>query len=60
MFEFDLNQPIVVTISGENGFVKGRAEYTNAENSYLVHGVSADGKAFTGWFNEEDLQVKAA
>ncbi|CAI1121811.1 Uncharacterised protein [Serratia liquefaciens] len=59
MFEFELNQPIVVLVSGEQGFIKGRAEYTSSENSYLVHGVSADGKAFTVWFNEEDLREKA-
>lgn len=57
-FEFGLNQPVIVKISNEKGFIKGRTEYTNSDNGYLVHGVAADGKAFTAWFGEEDLQAQ--
>lgn len=45
MFKHELGQVVQVTISGEEGHIKGRAEYQNDANQYYVHYLSADGRA---------------
>ncbi|MCG9525565.1 hypothetical protein MCM45_03315 [Providencia rettgeri] len=44
-----------VTISGEEGHIKGRAEYQNDANQYYIHYLSADGRAVDTWFEEGEL-----
>ena len=44
-----------VTISGEEGHVKARAEYHNGPNQYLIHYPAADGRGTDGWFEEGEL-----
>lgn len=46
---------VKVTISGEQGHVKARAEYTNCRNQYLIHYLAADGRAVDSWFDEDEL-----
>lgn len=55
MFKHELGQVVQVTISGEEGHIKGRAEYQNDANQYYVHYLSADGHAVNAWFEEGEL-----
>ncbi len=55
MFKFGLNQFVEVSISGEMGHVKGRAEYAGHANGYQVHYKTADGRAEEKWFDEDEL-----
>lgn len=60
-FKFGLNQLVEITVSGEFGAVKARAEYANgSENGYRVHYAAADGRAMTQWFDESDLSMVEA
>ncbi|MEY0287979.1 hypothetical protein AB7303_15305 [Providencia rettgeri] len=55
MFKHELGQVVQVTISGEEGHVKGRAEYKNMDNQYYIHYLTADGRGVDGWFDESEL-----
>ncbi|QWL96605.1 hypothetical protein IZ183_17210 [Morganella morganii subsp. morganii] len=55
MFKHELGQVVQVTISGEEGHVKARAEYHNGPNQYLIHYLAADGRGTDGWFEEGEL-----
>ena len=55
MFKFELGQKVKVSISGETGFIKGRAEYEDSPNQALIHYKAADGRAVDGWFQESEL-----
>ncbi|QPE15931.1 hypothetical protein IMQ36_12065 [Providencia rettgeri] len=55
MFKHELGQVVQVTISGEEGHIKGRAEYQNDANQYYVHYLSTDGRAVNAWFEEGEL-----
>lgn len=56
-FKFALGQEVVITISGERGVVKGRAEFDNDshEPSYYVHYKAGDGRAVNNWQDESVL-----
>lgn len=54
-FEFNLNQQVQITVSGETGQVIARAEYLTGTNSYLLRYRSSDGRAVEAWWNEEAL-----
>lgn len=54
-FKHSLGQAVKVTISGETGQVKARAEYTRSCNCYLIHYQTADGRAADRWFDEDEL-----
>ncbi len=55
-FKFNLADKVTLDISGENGEVLGRAEYTNGSNNYLVRYLSADGRAVEAWWLEDALR----
>ncbi|EAW1261760.1 hypothetical protein RH437_001511 [Salmonella enterica] len=55
-FKFSLGQNAVITVSGEQGHIKGRAHYVHCENAYLLHYRAADGRAVDRWFDESELQ----
>ncbi|MEI9716327.1 hypothetical protein [Moellerella wisconsensis] len=55
MFKHELGQAVQVTISGEEGNVKARAEYQDGPNQYYIHYLSADGRAQDAWFEEGEL-----
>lgn len=59
MFKFELKQPVIISISGEKGHVKARAEFVSAINEYQIHYLSAEGRAVEGWFQETDLRGKS-
>ncbi|MEG6430214.1 hypothetical protein QCN13_14770 [Enterobacter hormaechei] len=54
-FKHELGQSVKVTISGEKGHVKARAEYVNCRNQYLIHYLASDGRAVDSWFDENEL-----
>ena len=57
MFKFELRQKVSIAISGEEGIIKGRADYANAEDGYFVHYRSADGCASDKWFTADELEA---
>lgn len=59
-FQFALGAAVAITVSSEKGVVIGRAEYINAENSYLVRYKAADGRAVESWWNESAASDDAA
>lgn len=58
-FKYELSQAVKVTISGEEGHIKARAEYTTSGNHYFVHYLTADGRATDSWFEESELTAVA-
>lgn len=54
-FAFRLGQQVVITASGEEGEVIGRAEYSNSSNSYYVRYRARDGRATEAWWTEDAL-----
>ena len=55
-FKFNLSDSVKIAASGETGEVIGRAEYSNAENGYLVRYKAGDGRATESWWGESALQ----
>jgi len=55
-YKNELDQVVQVTVSGEEGHVKGRAEYANSCNQYLIHYCAADGRAMDAWFEEGEIK----
>jgi len=56
-FEFELDQPVKISISGEQGSIIGRAEYKDDENQYWLEYQAADGRAVKEWWRESSLEV---
>ncbi len=56
-FKFKHGDKVVITISGEQGEVKGRADYDNSCNSYWVRYKAADGQATSRWWDEDALEL---
>ncbi len=54
-FQFELGQQVAIAASGENGTIKGRAEYTNSANTYYLQYKAADGRATSAWWDEDAL-----
>ncbi len=54
-FKFSLGGKVTITASGETGEVIGRAEYSNAEDGYLVRYKAGDGRATESWWSESAL-----
>jgi hypothetical protein len=59
-FKYDIGARLVITVSGEECEVIGRAEYAKAENNYYVRYKAADGRAFEAWWSESALTPAAA
>ena len=53
--KFELNDKVIISTSGEQGQVIGRAEYVHAEPSYLVRYKAADGTAVEAWWTARAL-----
>lgn len=54
-FKHVIGQVVQVTISGEQGHVKARAEYNAGPNQYLIHYQAAGGGAVDAWFEEGEI-----
>jgi hypothetical protein len=50
-FAFALGEEVELALSGEEGIVIGRAEYTDEAPSFYVRYVDSDGKQVTGWMS---------
>lgn len=57
-WKFKLNDRVVLNESGESGAVIGRAEYLNAERSYLVRYCAGDGRQVEQWWGESALGLE--
>jgi hypothetical protein len=55
-FAFGLLAKVRLIVSGETGMVIGRAEYTEADDSYLLRYKSADGRAVEQWWTENAIE----
>lgn len=55
-FKFELDSRVKITESGEEGVVKGRAEYTSSEAAYYIHYKAGDGRAVCAWWGESVLE----
>ncbi|KQP37580.1 hypothetical protein [Pseudorhodoferax sp. Leaf274] len=54
-FQIELGARVRIDCSGEEGEVRGRAEYVDAESTYFVHYKAADGRATEAWWRETAL-----
>lgn len=54
-FKFSLGDKVAIEVSGESGFVIGRAEYSFSDNTYLVRYTAGDGRAVESWWSEGAL-----
>lgn len=54
-FKFNLGDDVTIAASGETGEVIGRAEYSTAEDGYLVRYKAGDGRATESWWSESAL-----
>lgn len=54
-FKFELRDQVSITTSGERGEIIGRAEYTTAEDNYLLRYTTAQGVATEAWWPESAL-----
>ena len=60
-WKFALLARVVVTVSGEAGYLIGRAECsTTPLKSYLIRVKGADGKGFETWWTEDALEEAPA
>lgn len=55
-FKFNLGQKARIVCSGEEGNIRGRADYVAGRSDYLLHYKSAEGKADSAWFAEDLLE----
>lgn len=58
--QYELNDTVTISASGESGEIIGRAEYTFSEPSYLLRYKSADGRAVENWWTETSLAPGSA
>lgn len=57
-FQFELNQAVQISVSGEQGTVLARAEYAESKTpQYYVRFKAADGRACECWWSEKALQA---
>ncbi|WP_140920813.1 hypothetical protein [Limnobaculum xujianqingii] len=55
-FKYPLGAIVKIKVSGEEGHVKGRADYAMTENQYYIHYQANDGRAVSVWFDESDIE----
>ena len=54
-FEFDVDDTVVIAMSGEQGRVIGRSEHLDTANQYHIRYKGADGMARETWWTETAL-----
>ncbi|CUY34150.1 MULTISPECIES: hypothetical protein [Serratia] len=59
MFKHEIGQRVVTT-TGEECAILGRAEYVNDPNMYLLSWPSDDGSEAEIWFKEDELTAVAS
>lgn len=55
-FKFGLNDCVKISVSGECGVIRARAEYVHCENSYLLCYKAGDGRATEAWWAESQIE----
>lgn len=56
-FEFELGQTVRIPMTGEEGYIRARAEYQHKEPDYLVYYKAVDGTAGNEWLAESLLDA---
>lgn len=56
-FKFNLGQPVVINVSGEQGHVRARSDSLNGSNQYQITYKSAQGLATESWWQEDQLSA---
>lgn len=56
-FKHELDNRVRLGMSGEEGLVVGRSEYTNMTPRYLTRYVAADGRQVEDWLAEDALEA---
>jgi hypothetical protein len=57
-YDFEMEQEVVINLSGHIGRVIGRAEYVDAKQNYYVEFVNGNGNAVTEWFVARELTAR--
>jgi hypothetical protein len=57
-FNYELGNRLAIVASAEVGTVIGRAEYSNAEPTYLLRYQRLDGSAVEAWWTESALTLE--
>lgn len=55
-FKWQLGTCVEIAASGEQGIVIGRAQYSYAEDGYLIRYAARDGRAVENWWTESALK----
>ncbi len=55
-WKFGLNDPVEITVSGEQGTVQARAEYIYSPDRYLIRYADGNGSAREEWWDEDALE----
>lgn len=58
-FEFEIGQGVQLAMSGEEGYVIGRAEYMESVPSYFVRYRAGDGRQVEAWWSGASLRKAA-
>ncbi|MBL1434712.1 MAG: hypothetical protein COB08_000725 [Rhodobacteraceae bacterium] len=56
-FKYKLGDSVGIPTSGEMGEVIGRAQYSNADDGYLIRYRANDGRAVEAWWSVEALNL---
>ena len=59
-FKFNLSQKVTISISGENGVIRGRSDSVDCSNRYFVAYKSAQGNSTESWISEDQLEASEA
>ena len=56
-FKYKIGQRVTVSVSGETGEIRARAEYKNSTDCYYVYYKSGDGRAISTWWDEDQIEA---
>ncbi|MGL6149128.1 MAG: hypothetical protein ACRC1V_11790 [Plesiomonas sp.] len=59
-FEFDIDQKVQITRSGEVGFIDGYAKHKNCGNRFYVKYTKSSGDSAECWVDADDLTAVPA
>jgi hypothetical protein len=58
MFDYNLNNKVAIKLTGKEGEVVARAEYTNYPEQYLVRYINGVGDQIETWYDTTQLTLK--
>jgi hypothetical protein len=56
-WQFELHQEVKMLLSEERGVIRGRAEYANSSDNYLVMYKNSAGAQVTDWWSGESIEA---